>query len=159
MARQDRDPYSYVDAGTRVEGLLVVEGRLRVDGVVRGEVRASGVVEVAPGGRIEGGPLRAAEVRVAGEVRADVLAEGRVEIWRDARLEGDVRAAALDVEEGARFLGRSLMHEPGDAPGEAEAAATPPDGARDAAPVEAEPAGPAAEPTPLAAADLDGERG
>jgi cytoskeletal protein CcmA (bactofilin family) len=151
MSRQERAPYSFVDAGTRVEGSVSADGRLRVDGEVRGEVRAGGVVEVAPGGRIEGGPVRAAEVRVAGEVVADVIAEGRVEIWRDARLEGDVRAGALDVEEGARFLGRSL---PYDAEPPSDAAATAGDSA-DAAAAGTGP--PSAEPTPLAASDLDRE--
>jgi cytoskeletal protein CcmA (bactofilin family) len=152
MSRQERAPYSFVDAGTRVEGSVCADGRLRVDGEVRGEVRAAGVVEVAPGGRIEGGPVRAAEVRIAGEVVADVIAEGRVEIWREARLEGDVRAGALDVEEGARFLGRSLPYDV-----EPTADGAEPAGAGgDTATGEAVPDG--AEPTPLAASDLDRER-
>lgn len=105
------EPYSYVHSGTLVEGSLVVEGRLRIDGRVLGEVRVDGVLEIAPGGRIEGGPVRAASVRIAGEVVANVDAEGTVELWRGGRLEGDVRAGSLDVEEGARFLGRSLMRD------------------------------------------------
>lgn len=107
-----REPYTYVHRGTHVEGSIVADGRMRVDGTVSGEVRVSDVLEVAPGGRIEGGPVRASEVRVAGTVFADVHAEGKVEIWRDGEVRGSVHAATLDVEEGARFSGRSLM--PGD---------------------------------------------
>jgi len=103
-----REPYSYVDAETTVEGTLKAGARLRVDGRVRGEVRVEGVLEVAPGGRIEVGPVRAADVRIAGEIVADVHAAGTVELWNGGRLEGDVRAASLDIEEGATFLGRSL---------------------------------------------------
>ncbi len=113
MPRRDdaREPYSYVDAETTVEGTVTASGRLRVDGRVRGEVRVEGVLEVAPGGRIEAGPVHAADVRIAGEVVADVRASGTVELWNGGRLEGDVRAASLDIEEGATFLGRSLSSE------------------------------------------------
>lgn len=113
MPRRDdaREPYSYVDAETTVEGTLVAGARLRVDGRVRAEVRVDGVLEVAPGGRIELGPVRAGDVRIAGAILADVQATGTVEVWNGARLEGDVRAASLDIEEGATFLGRSLSAE------------------------------------------------
>jgi cytoskeletal protein CcmA (bactofilin family) len=109
MARRGdpREPYSYLHPGTTVEG-DVRAARLRVDGTLRGSVVVDGLLEVAPGGRVEGGPVRAHDVRIAGEVVADVVAEGTVEVWRDGRLEGDVRAGALDVDEGGRFLGRSL---------------------------------------------------
>lgn len=103
------EPYSYVHRGTEVEGRIVSDGRLRIDGTVIGEVRAAGVLEIAPGGRVEDGPVRATDVRVAGIVVGDVHAEGKVEIWRDAEVRGDVHAATLDVEEGARFSGRSFM--------------------------------------------------
>lgn len=109
MARRNeaREPYSYLHEGTTVEG-KVRAGRLRVDGTLRGRVEVEGVLEIAPGGRIEGGPVQAHDVRIAGEVVADVWADGTVEIWKGGRLEGDVRAGALDVDEGGRFLGRSL---------------------------------------------------
>lgn len=104
-----REPYSYLHRDTIVEGDVIAGGRLRVDGTVRGAVRADGVLEVAPEGCIDGGPVRAPEVRIAGTVVGNVHAEGRAEIWRGARVEGDVHAASLDVEEGARFRGRSVM--------------------------------------------------
>lgn len=108
--RSRAEPYSYLHRDTLVVGDVSVEGRLRVDGTVRGAVRAGGTVEVAPGGRIEGGPVHASDVRIAGSVLGDVHAQGRAEIWKGGSVEGDVHAASLDVEEGARFRGRSVMH-------------------------------------------------
>jgi len=117
MARRGdpREPYSYLHPDTTVEG-DVRAVRLRVDGRLVGAVEVEGLLEVAPGGRVEGGPVRAHDVRVAGELHADVRAEGTVEVWRGGTLQGDVRAGALDVDEGGRFLGRSLAL---DAPEEA----------------------------------------
>lgn len=130
MPRRDdaREPYSYVDAETTVEGTVTAGARLRVDGRVRGEVHVDGVLEVAPGGRIEAGPVRAGDVRIAGEIVADVRASGTVELWNGGRLEGDVRAASLDIEEGATFLGRSLAPED-DEPAPSAASAPPADAA------------------------------
>ncbi|HEX7021382.1 MAG TPA: polymer-forming cytoskeletal protein, partial [Trueperaceae bacterium] len=42
-------------------------------------------------------------------IKANVDVKGKIEIWKEGRLEGDVRACALDIEEGATFLGRSEM--------------------------------------------------
>jgi cytoskeletal protein CcmA (bactofilin family) len=129
--RDRREPYSYLHPGTIVEGDVRAE-RLRVDGTVRGSVVVEGVLEVAPGGRVEGGPVHAHDVRIAGAVRADVRAEGTVEVWRDGLLEGDVRAGALDVDEGGRFLGRSLSLDEPDGPDAAALSAGPGSGAPEA---------------------------
>lgn len=126
MSRDDpREPYSYLHPGTTVEGTVRAK-RLRVDGTLRGKVEVEGVLEIAPGGRIDGGPVAAHDVRVAGALVADVRAEGTVEVWPGGRLEGDVRAGALDVDEGGRFLGRSLSLDGDDGHGERE-----PEAARD----------------------------
>lgn len=109
--KPQREPYSYLHRDTVIDGDVVVEGRLRIDGTVRGSVRTGGILEVAPAGRVEGGPVRAAEIRIAGSVVGDVHAEDRAEIWRGGLVVGDVYAASLDVEEGARFRGRSVMRD------------------------------------------------
>ncbi len=104
-----REPFTYIHKGTTFEGRIKAEGRVRVHGVVRGEVDVEGVVEVAPAGVIVGATVKATELRVLGRVEADVLVTGKVEIWNGGELIGDVKAAALDIEEGARFTGRSEM--------------------------------------------------
>lgn len=107
--RAQREPYTYVHHGTVVEGDLVADGRLRVHGAVRGDVRAAGLLEVAAEGRVTAARIEAQEVRILGDVRGDVHARGSVQIWRGGSLVGDVHAATLDIEEGASFTGRSHM--------------------------------------------------
>lgn len=111
MAARRSEPYTYLHADATIRGEMTVEGRVRIDGTVRGSIRAGGVVEVAPGGRVEGGPVHGSDVRVAGTVVGEVHASGRVEIWRGGTVDGDVHADSLDVERGARFRGRSVMHD------------------------------------------------
>lgn len=103
------EPFTYIHRGTTLVGDLEASGRVRVHGTVRGNVKVSGVLEVAEAGVIEGERVEADEVKILGKVRANVDAKGKIEIWKDGLLEGDVRAAALDIEEGASFTGRSEM--------------------------------------------------
>lgn len=103
------EPFTYIHEGTVLEGDLTAKGRVRVHGTVRGNLSVEGVLEVAEGGVVEGELVRADEVKILGQVKARVEASGKIEIWHQGRLEGDVRAAALDIEEGALFSGRSDM--------------------------------------------------
>lgn len=104
-----REPFTYVHRGTVIVGELQAEGRVRVHGTVRGVVSVRGVLEVAESGVVEGSLVEAEEVKVLGRVVANVRASGKVEIWKGGHLVGDVRARALDIEEGAFFTGRSEM--------------------------------------------------
>lgn len=104
------EPFTYVHRGTTIVGDLEADGRVRVHGTVRGNIRVSGVLEVAESGVIEGELIEADEVKILGRVAANVQAKGKIEIWKNGRLEGDVRASALDIEEGASFIGRSEMN-------------------------------------------------
>ncbi len=103
------EPFTYIHRGTKLVGDLEASGRVRVHGAIHGNVKVSGVLEVAEAGVIEGDQVEADEVKILGKVRANVDAKGKIEIWKDGQLEGNVRAAALDIEEGASFTGRSEM--------------------------------------------------
>ena len=78
--------------------------------MVRGDVRVDGALEVAEAGLVQGTSIEADEVKIIGRVVVDKLvARGKVVIWDGGELIGDVQAASLDIEEGARFTGRSDM--------------------------------------------------
>jgi cytoskeletal protein CcmA (bactofilin family) len=142
-----REPFTYIHQDTVLTGELVAKGRVRVHGKVRGNVRVTGVLEVAESGTVEAERLEADEVKIIGLVRAgQLVVSGKVEIWKGGELVGDVKAAALDIEDGARFTGRSEMT------GDAGAGAAPESGGRrreaTTAPPRADepPAGPVDEP-------------
>jgi cytoskeletal protein CcmA (bactofilin family) len=103
------EAFTYINHGTLVEGNISARGRVRVHGTVKGNISVEGVLEVAETGLIEGELIRAYEVKIIGQVRANIEVKGKIEIWQKGLLEGDVRASALDIEEGATFIGRSDM--------------------------------------------------
>ena len=104
------EPFTYVHRDTLIEGKVTATGRVRVHGTIKGDVIVKGVLEVAESGVVACETLGADEVKIIGKVTVGLLeASGKVEIWRGGELVGDVRAAALDIEDGAIFTGRSDM--------------------------------------------------
>jgi cytoskeletal protein CcmA (bactofilin family) len=101
-----------------VSGKLSFAEATRVEGKLKGEVRASLLV-VGPQGVVHA-TVRADKLVVLGEVRGDVQGATRVEVCAGGKLYGDVETQSLVIQEGATFEGRSRMR------GTAEAAAGPP---------------------------------
>lgn len=114
--RGSGEPFTYIQEGTVLRGDLEAAGRVRIHGTVLGNVIVAGLLEVAAEGTVSGDRIEADQVRILGAVEATVSAAGKVEIWRGGQLVGDVRAASLDIEEGASFTGRSEMRPPGSQP-------------------------------------------
>ena len=83
----------------------VVSGRLsftvptRIDGMLRGEVRASEMLVVGEDAVVEG-IVRALKLVVLGQVRGEVRGAERVEIGTSGRLIGTVETHSLVVQEG-----------------------------------------------------------
>lgn len=96
---------TYLSATSEFRGDMNVEGNLRVDGIVHGNVSVQGDIEISQSGLIEGTELRANNIIVHGVIKARVIAEGRLTLSRTGRLEGDVTATSLDIEVGAFYVG------------------------------------------------------
>jgi len=98
---------TFISAGSEITGDIHAAGNLRVDGAIRGKVRADGDIEVSAGGRIEGERVSARNIVIHGTVKATLVAEGHLRIHSSGEVQGDVTAEALDIESGARFVGYS----------------------------------------------------
>jgi cytoskeletal protein CcmA (bactofilin family) len=89
---------------TSISGRLSFTGPTRIDGRLRGEVRANELLVVGEDAIVEG-VVRAAQLVVLGEVRGDVRGAESVEIARGGRLMGSVEAQSLVVREGGYLDG------------------------------------------------------
>jgi len=98
-----------IATGLTASGTLEGEGVIRVEGVVKGKIILNGAVIVTTTGSIEG-PVTANVIQIAGSVRGNCVAREHICLERTGSLEGDVTTAALIVEEGGRFNGRSSMN-------------------------------------------------
>ena len=91
-----------------VTGKLSFETATRIEGKLRGEVRASDLLVIGADAVVHA-TVQATKLVVLGEIRGQVQGASRVEICSGGRLFGDVETKCLVVQEGATFEGRSKM--------------------------------------------------
>jgi cytoskeletal protein CcmA (bactofilin family) len=97
-----------VGQGARLEGTLVSAGSLRIDGQVKGKIRAEGDVALTGSSKVEA-DIEAQNVTVAGEFTGAIVAKARAELAAGGKVNGDVTSKTLVVAEGAVFSGQSIM--------------------------------------------------
>ena len=105
-----REIRTVLDAGTQVNGKLSFTTPARIDGRLRGEVRASDLLVVAAGASVHG-TVWPTNLIVAGEVRGQILGGERVEIQSGGRVVGTIECKTLVIVEGATFEGDCRMRD------------------------------------------------
>ena len=88
-----------------IEGGLIGDGELHVDGIIRGDVRVSRLT-IGESGQIEG-TVCAEVVDARGKVIGSISAQ-QIHLYATAHVEGDITHDQLAMETGASFQGRSL---------------------------------------------------
>lgn len=101
---------SIIGPGMRIVGDLVTDGTVRIEGEIRGTIRASKAVVIGREGLVEG-DIFTQDAVVGGRVRGTIVAESRLELQATSDIEGIIHARAqhLHLEEGARFNGQVQM--------------------------------------------------
>jgi cytoskeletal protein CcmA (bactofilin family) len=92
-------------------GDVETDGVVKVEGHVRGAVRASQQILLSPGGIVEG-DLETKEAIIGGEVRGTVRAEDRVEAQASSIILGDIITARIAILEGGQVNGEIKMGSP-----------------------------------------------
>ncbi|MCB9779762.1 MAG: polymer-forming cytoskeletal protein [Alphaproteobacteria bacterium] len=90
--------------GTRYEGDMTFEGRVRIDGHYVGRVYSEDWLELGPTGRIEGS-ADVADAVIAGEVDGELRVRDRLVLETTAWVRGKIDAGVLEVRPGARIVG------------------------------------------------------
>jgi cytoskeletal protein CcmA (bactofilin family) len=99
---------SIIGPGMKVIGDCDAEGAIRVEGSVKGNIRAGKAVVVGKDGRVEG-DIFTQDAVIAGIVTGTLRAESRLEVQASSRIEGEVIAARMQLEEGAMLNGTIQM--------------------------------------------------
>jgi cytoskeletal protein CcmA (bactofilin family) len=101
-----------VGAGTVIEGTLQYTGGLRIDGMVRGDVRCSNgepaMVIISELGSVVG-EVHAAHLVVSGKVTGPLFVSDVLELQPKAQIVGDVHYRTIEIHHGAVVEGR-LIH-------------------------------------------------
>lgn len=99
---------SVIGAGLIVEGDLVSEEPVTIDGTLRGTIATRDAFAIGSSGAVEA-EVRAQSASIAGQLTGNITANERVDIEAGGRLIGDVKAARLTIADGASFRGNVDM--------------------------------------------------
>lgn len=111
--RQEEGKLSTIIAkGTKITGNIDMEGSLRIDGYIKGQVTSSETLTVGKGGEVDG-EVKVREAIVGGKIRGNLVASQRVELESKAAILGDVKTRTFVIKEGGIFHGNCFMKEEG----------------------------------------------
>lgn len=105
---EGKDEVTIISAGVVIEGKLISNGNVRVDGMVNGDITANGNVTVGQNGEVSG-EIRAEAIVLGGKVTGMINAKDKLTLEGKAVLQGDILTKILVVEAGAQFDGQSKM--------------------------------------------------
>ena len=91
-----------------LEGKLVYDGSVHVDGRAEGEFRVTGNLDVASGAMAKIS-IDAANVTVKGTVEGPVTVKDKLTLGKNAKLSGDIVVRRLQIEDGASLNGHVRM--------------------------------------------------
>lgn len=96
--------------GTRFEGKLTFEGRVRIDGHFTGEVFSEGVLVVGEEAELTVTALDVGTLIVrGGTIRGDITARAVVEVYAPATVLGNISSPEVFIDKGVRFEGGVKM--------------------------------------------------
>lgn len=117
--------------GTHFEGKLFFEGRVRIDGSFRGEIRGEDVLVIGEGALVIGEIHVVTCIVTGGEVQASIRARDAIELYAPSKVTGALHAPAIFIDRGVQFDGSCKMapldEEPGERPLRPPAASSEPD--------------------------------
>ncbi len=103
--------------GTRFEGKLLFEGRVRIDGAFKGEIRSDDTLVIGDGAEVDAQVDVANVIIRGGTVRGSIRARASIELYVPARVTASLHAPSVFIDKGVHFDGTCKMAElddPGD---------------------------------------------
>lgn len=99
---------SFLGKGTKIDGTFEIEGNVRIDGKLKGEIIGDADLIIGDGAYIEA-TVKVKNLTVMGEIHGNVICGDKLEIHNTGKLYGEISAKRLIIEENAIFEGKSLM--------------------------------------------------
>ncbi len=99
---------NFIGKGTYVNGEIITESSLRVDGKVKGKIVCKKTLTIGEGGEVEG-EVQATNAIVGGKVNGKLYISQKLVLESKSSLIGELKASKLIIDEGAVFQGTSDM--------------------------------------------------
>ena len=92
------------------EGDSETDGSLRIEGTIRGNVRAGESVVIGKDGLVEGS-IYTQDAVIGGRVVGAVYAEAHLDLQATSQISGEIHARRMNVEDGAALQGQVAVGE------------------------------------------------
>ena len=95
--------------GTRFDGKLHFEGRVRIDGVFKGEIKSDDTLIIGDGAEVHAEIDVATVIVRGGVVHGNIRAKSSLEIHAPGRLIGNIHSPSVIIDRGVEFQGSCRM--------------------------------------------------
>jgi cytoskeletal protein CcmA (bactofilin family) len=95
--------------GTQFEGKLHFEGRVRLDGIFKGEIRSDDTLIIGDGAEVHAEIDVAVVIVRGGTVHGNVRAKTSIEIHAPGKLHGNIHSPSVFIDRGVEFHGSCRM--------------------------------------------------
>src|SRR5690242_13743275 len=95
--------------GTRCEGKRHYEGRVRIDGIFKGEIKSDDTLIIGDGAEVHAEIDVATVIVRGGAVHGNVRASQAIEIHAPGKLIGNIHSPSVFLERGVEFQGSCRM--------------------------------------------------
>ena len=95
--------------GTHFEGKLFFEGRVRIDGSFKGEIRSPDVLIIGEGAEVDAEIEVGTVIIKGGSVSGNVRAAQAIELYVPAKVTGSLHSPEIFMDKGVQFSGSCTM--------------------------------------------------
>ena len=97
---QQDSPAAFIGPGVECKGVMVADGKMRIDGNVEGEIHSNASIIVGTQGTVEA-DIQAESIVTQGQITGNVTAKKNMHLKSSAVVKGSVKTPYLSMEEGA----------------------------------------------------------
>src|ERR1700729_3202772 len=102
--------------GTQFEGKLQFEGRVRIDGVFKGQIQSNDTLVIGEGAEVHAEIDVATVIVRGGVVHGNIRAKTAIELHSPGRMVGNLHSPSVFIDRGVEFQGSCRMDAVEDAP-------------------------------------------
>lgn len=95
--------------GTTINGDLLTEGNIRIDGNIIGNISVKGKLVLGKNGNVKG-DIKCLNADIEGMIVGNILVDGLLILKESAKIEGTITTHKIGVLEGAEFTGQCIMN-------------------------------------------------
>jgi cytoskeletal protein CcmA (bactofilin family) len=95
--------------GTQFEGKLQFEGRVRIDGVFKGEIKSDDTLVIGEGAEVHAEIDVATVIVRGGIVHGNIRAKNAIEVHSPGKIVGNLHSPSLFIDRGVEFQGSCRM--------------------------------------------------